>query len=152
MARPAHPDNHDERLRNVLAEAREKEMLLPCPDLASARLIKSRCREIVRAHSAWQTGEAESYRGMRFKIHNTHLILPIRPHYAVDSTKFPYTLALDNKDVMDEILPHATATSNVTPLTRDPTRASSDVEFPEMASDEAEDDYSRIFSGYKQRT
>lgn len=129
MARPAHPRSHDSRLTQALDEALGNgEKLLPCPDLASTKLMRSRIRELIRAHKEWDTGEFNRYRRIKTKIHHTHLILPVRSEYLVDSTRFPFTLALNSRDVMDEILGNAVSTEGHIPLTRRPQDASSAIE------------------------
>ena len=145
MARPAHPRSHDARLISLIERALAGEVLIPCPDKASALLIRSRIREYIRAHKEWETGEADRFKGLRTKMHHTHLILPVRPDYNADSIRSPYTLALDSRDVMDEILAAAAASDGHIPLTRKPQDSSAAMDFDDdFDTDEDENAYLNI--------
>ncbi len=148
MARPAHPKSHDARLRDILEKALHEERLIPCPDFATTKLIRSRLREIIRAHKEWRTGEHMKYKSIRFKILETHLILPVRPSYDADDSRFPFTLCLDSRDPMDEILDLA-AGSTSTPLTRAPQNASLPAGLED--EDDEEDGFERLTSIYNRK-
>lgn len=154
MARPAHPDKHDERLQSILDAAVTEERLIPCPDLATLKLIRSRLREIIRAHKLWETEKFPSLKLIRFKILKTIEVLPSRPNYLVDEIRYPWTLALDAREVITDILALVAGSSTSIPLTQTPTNAREDEgdEWdydPEEDSTSSDDDYTRLATMYR---
>jgi len=161
LARPAHPKEHDKRLQKILLDALKTEKLVPCPDIATAKLIRSRFREIIRAHKEWDTGDYRHYRRIRTKIHHTHIVLPVRPNFSVDKERFPYILSLDAREIMDDILYQVEGQRSWTedsfnrtsppPLTRAPQNASatflSSADFDD--DDDEADPYELITSRYR---
>jgi hypothetical protein len=153
MARPAHPDKHDERLRSLLEQALSEEVLIPCPDMAHAKLMRSKFKEIIRAHREWETGQHLRFKGLRFRLRQTHELQSARPHYLADEKRHPYTLAMDRRSVLDEILSSVSTSSTSVPLTNKTTEARADEpdewDYDPDEEEDSSDDYDKLAHLYR---
>lgn len=118
MARPAHPTDHDPRIIQLLETlAFGKEVLVPCPDRATWELLRSRMRELLRAHKLWETGKYLDIKP-RFKKIDSQIAAAQRLNYSPDVKRFPLTFYAYTGDILDEVLPQASSSKSPVPLAK----------------------------------
>lgn len=149
MARQAHPGEHDPRIREHLENSLTSEVLIPCPDLATAKLIRSRFYSLIRAHRQHRTKQRDSFRHFSSRIIATSRVQIIRPHYSADCLDFPLTLILDGRSLTDDILDHAVTSEPRVQMTSRPEDGLSSDPDDLLPPEDEEDVYDAIASRYR---
>ncbi len=149
MARPAHPGDPAPRISEHLENCLHSEVLVPCPDLATAKLIRSRFYALVRAHREYKTKHADSFKHFSSRIIATSRVQVIRPHYSADCVDFPLTLILDGRSLTSDILDMAVTSEPPVQMTARPEDGLSSDPEDLLPPEEEEDVYDAIASRYR---
>ncbi len=151
--RPAHPSKHDPRIVKLLEECLGDEVFLPVQDHGAVRLMRSRIREIIRAHKVWETGRHKEFSHVSTKIVDTLRAQVMRSNYIVDPERLPLTLIIDGREKLAESLDQALVTGTAYPVIGPVNLArADDPETPDSAEEEAYDPYLELTDRYARRT
>lgn len=115
--RPAHPDTHDPVLRKRLEDALIGEVVIPCTDLQTLRLLRARVAALLKAHRSWFTPMSRDLAALRTKALDTFKVNQARPELQLDSSTHPYCLVLDARDLAAKALEAAVV---IVPATEHP--------------------------------
>ncbi len=149
--RQAHPSNHDENIRLLLEKALTEEVLIPCPDRATAKTVRARFYSLLRAHKEWETPEhlEGKYSGFRSKLISTSKVVAVRPGYIVSPSVNPWTLVIDYRDdAANAVLAAVSSVPSVSMTRSDPKLAHVDNNLSDLPDEDAGPNFLDIMDRY----